>query len=1111
MQERREYGPVGWGRTGEERERVRQLLVESVLRGENLVDAPMNALSAMEEKRARREERQQTDLRAAMRVVMGRPSTHERVMTERVDEITRVLAAAFSERTPIRDVLKGITAPERSAMLDRILVARELGDRAEVIARMAAFAGHSSSTDPLLVVQWEYALANAVEEGLDYDERTAALVLSLLARRDIAISFAKQGHYHPTRRDKYGRVPCVMAIARTLAKRARSDEAIRRDARAALAIYMKVDEVPPPDPTRPERDEIVALRGLAGLQSQASFFALMRAGTTYHALRPRYYDPALHTLTRRILPLLHEMRAELIADESGERACAWLHDAAAYEERFGADAPPYGWWSEGKEESDRDRLDELRRRSTPMSVETFDRRWAAMRETMARTPVDMSCGTGPSLEPFAFDGDDAVGALANHLATASGAKPTTKWLKALDAHIARLGVPRVRAALEGWIAAATDKDVPSINAEEWAPHERLGNGVFFSFSGTSVAKTAHKIVVPDADLPRVAMEVARGGHHLWERDHLSSRERDPVEIMRRALRNEYCDEMVMLGTGVAWAMSRLGGVNALERLARDGFGSIRHRYCESDKRSVKVGNAAIWALGAIGTRKAAITMGRIRRSVRDKGVSKTIDRALARAGEANGLTLDDMLEMSQADYAVGADGVRVERFGPFEVRLEIVSSRRVKLTSTDTTARTPKAKRGIVKAALEHEPEWGLADDIKRAAKDIPKLLPEAKRRMEATYRTGRDWSINDWHDRMVANHLVATLTHRLIWTFTLPDGRTIDRMWTADGLVGCDGAADDEALAGARVRLWHPLGAARKDVERWRTHLVERRIRQPFAQAFRPLYVVTDAERATATYSNRFAGHVLEQAPLVVFLRHRGWDVTSRIADDPGGEASARLPLPHHGVVAEYWLSGVGQVVRDEHAEYGAANYHYVTTDRVLFRALDADGNVGEPVPVERVPPMAFCEAMRDVDGGVGLTSIGNDRFWTDRGANAAPLPSEAVDAHAYRREWARASELAPMRHAALKRLLPALRIAERATLEERTLVVRGDLHDYGIDLGSGSVHIRDGAQRHVCIVPTPAGPEVDDYLPFEGDAGLALVLSKALMLAADRAITDPVIRRQL
>jgi hypothetical protein len=61
------------------------------------------------------------------------------------------------------------------------------------------------------------------------------------------------------------------------------------------------------------------------------------------------------------------------------------------------------------------------------------------------------------------------------------------------------------------------------------------------------------------------------------------------------------------------------------------------------------------------------------------------------------------------------------------------------------------------------------------------------------------------------------------------------------------------------------------------------------------------------------------------------------------------------------------------------------------------------------------------------------------------------------------------------------------------------------------------EAGSKYLCIVPgrsvnstaerTP--PRV--FLPFEGDSTLAIILSKAFLLADDRRITDPTILRQL
>jgi hypothetical protein len=137
----------------------------------------------------------------------------------------------------------------------------------------------------------------------------------------------------------------------------------------------------------------------------------------------------------------------------------------------------------------------------------------------------------------------------------------------------------------------------------------------------------------------------------------------------------------------------------------------------------------------------------------------------------------------------------------------------------------------------------------------------------------------------------------------------------------------------------------------------------------------------------------------------------------------------------------------------------------------------------------------------------VGNDPTWAANG------PAEL---HDYWSSYA-AGELstsAQARREVLQEILPRLKIAGRCTLEERYLVVRGDLRTYRIHLGSGNI-LMEPNNQYLCIVPArgsgveTSGSQV--FLPFEGDGVLAIILSKAFLLADDRAITDPSILRQL
>ncbi len=77
--------------------------------------------------------------------------------------------------------------------------------------------------------------------------------------------------------------------------------------------------------------------------------------------------------------------------------------------------------------------------------------------------------------------------------------------------------------------------------------------------------------------------------------------------------------------------------------------------------------------------------------------------------------------------------------------------------------------------------------------------------------------------------------------------------------------------------------------------------------------------------------------------------------------------------------------------------------------------------------------------------------------------------------------------------------------------LVIRGTLRTYKIHLGSGNI-LMEPNDQYLCIVPDRSRAAGDNLLlPFEGDATLSIILSKAFLLAADNKISDPTIVRQI
>src|SRR5262249_53965625 len=148
-------------------------------------------------------------------------------------------------------------------------------------------------------------------------------------------------------------------------------------------------------------------------------------------------------------------------------------------------------------------------------------------------------------------------------------------------------------------------------------------------------------------------------------------------------------------------------------------------------------------------------------------------------------------------------------------------------------------------------------------------------------YLSDRSWPADVWRARYLEEPLVTGLARRLLWSFEM-DGRWVAALPEGGHLVDAAGRPVEIAPA-TRVRLWHPMQSTPGEVLAWRRRLQSLGITQPFKQAHREIYVLTEAERDTHAYSNRFAGHIVEQYRFRALAMGRGWACPAFGGWDPG------------------------------------------------------------------------------------------------------------------------------------------------------------------------------------------------------------------------------------
>ena len=642
--------------------------------------------------------------------------------------------------------------------------------------------------------------------------------------------------------------------------------------------------------------------------------------------------------------------------------------------------------------------------------------------------------------------------ILQHCAGASGSEPSGRWSKEAAALVERIGFSEFKEAMLRWLPLVDrPRTRPIERAHEWSPDPNL--------------------LIEDTNADTLK--------------------------------------------GLAWACALREDGELSRALTALAFSAYR-KVPQLGPRCVRVGNACVWALGNMpgteGIGQLALLKVRVKFGTAQKGIEKALNAAAERAG----LPREEIEEMSVPAYGLAEVGLRREQVGEFTAEIHVTGTSATELRWVRPDGKPQKSVPKAVKD--QHADEL---KELKAAAKDIQKMLPAQRDRIENLYLEEKSWPYPVWRERYLDHPLVGTLARRLIWRFT-KDDRASAGVSYEGRMTGRNGRPLDWIGEDTRVELWHPIGETTEEVLAWRDWLAELEIRQPFKQAHREVYLLTDAERTTRTYSNRFAAHILKQHQFNALCAARGWKNSLRLMVDDDYPPASRM-MPTHGLRAEYWVEGIGENYGTDTNETGT--YLYLVTDQIRFYHIDARENYAhaggggyyagrcgtgaptEPLALEEVPPLVLSEIMRDADLFVGVASVGNDPNWSDGGPDGR-----------FRDYWTGYSfgeltETAKTRKQVLQRLVPRLKISDRCHLEGRFLIVRGDMRTYKVHLGSGNI-LMEPNDQYLCIVPSRGAAHAQTgkvFLPFEGDGTLALILSKAFLLAEDRKIEDPTILQQI
>jgi hypothetical protein len=266
--------------------------------------------------------------------------------------------------------------------------------------------------------------------------------------------------------------------------------------------------------------------------------------------------------------------------------------------------------------------------------------------------------------------------------------------------------------------------------------------------------------------------------------------------------------------GLCWMCSTLRDAEVARALGKLAVSCYR-KVPGIGPRAVRVGNAAVWALGRMPGMDALGQLAVLRVKVKSGSAQKGIEKALAAAAEREGLPREEIEELGVPSYGLTEVGRRMERLGEFEVELDALEGEAGLRFFKVANGNRKEVKSAPAALRAEHGEEL---KELKAAVKDVAAMLGAQRDRIDPLFLENKSWGAAAWRERYLNHPLVGVAARRLIWSVE-GAGRISSVTWLDGGLVGAGGKRA-EISEGARVRLWHPIEASQDEVLTWRGSL---------------------------------------------------------------------------------------------------------------------------------------------------------------------------------------------------------------------------------------------------------------------------------------------------
>ena len=341
--------------------------------------------------------------------------------------------------------------------------------------------------------------------------------------------------------------------------------------------------------------------------------------------------------------------------------------------------------------------------------------------------------------------------------------------------------------------------------------------------------------------------------------------------------------------------------------------------------ALALGNACLYTLANTKGKEGIAQLTVLKQKIKQTSTKKLIDNYIEQISEKLGVSKVDIEESIVSEFGL-ENGKKEIFFNDYKLQISIEKIGKVNSVWVKPDGTTQKTQPSFIK---ENKLLFDKIKKVKAEIREIQKFLVAQRNRLDSLLIEERIIDFESFSKYYLNHGLISFLAKKIIWIIS-----NNSKKETCYYLNGTWVNVNHQKIIWVdktcTFQLWHPIYATTNEILDWRNFLINLEIVQPLKQAFREIYLLTDAEINTKVYSNRMASHLIKQHQFNMLAKVRNWSYQLIGAWDHGSDCKAKrqIKIGKDVFQVEFWLNEL----YDDLQINDAGILLYMSTDQVRY-----------------------------------------------------------------------------------------------------------------------------------------------------------------------------------